>query len=249
MNRFLALALLMSPLMTEAQSALGEVVGTILAPNSNEPIVNARVYTESGGSKFGAKSDSKGWFRITAVPPGKYELTIVHDGDTMTGIATDISPDGIDNVGEVHFAGKHGKIITIGPLTAGGTKRSLLKYGVTPEIKFDREQITASPIKFDQSRMVVAMTSEARMSENGELSFRGSRMGDMIYMMDGIKMTKMMNVPSASINSMMVYTGGIPAKYGDTTGGVVVMESVGYFDLYRAWRAKESRKEQAAPVK
>jgi hypothetical protein len=37
----------------------------------------------------------------------------------------------------------------------------------------------------------------------------------------------------------MVYTGGLPAKYGDTLGGVVVMETKGYFDLYRQWEANE----------
>jgi hypothetical protein len=33
----------------------------------------------------------------------------------------------------------------------------------------------------------------------------------------------------------MVYSGAIPAKYGDTTGGVVVMETLSYFDLLREY--------------
>jgi len=36
---------------------------------------------------------------------------------------------------------------------------------------------------------------------------------------------------------MEAYTGGIPAKYGDTTGGVVILETLSYFDLYNAWLA------------
>jgi hypothetical protein len=38
---------------------------------------------------------------------------------------------------------------------------------------------------------------------------------------------------------MQLYTGGLPAKYGDTLGGVVVMESKSYFDLYRAWQSEQ----------
>jgi hypothetical protein len=69
------------------------------------------------------------------------------------------------------------------------------------------------------------------------LVFRGARKGDMIYMIDGIKANDVVNVPSVSIGNMMVYTGALPAKYGDTLGGVVVVETKSYFDLYRAWMA------------
>ena len=79
------------------------------------------------------------------------------------------------------------------------------------------------------------------MTNDGELVFRGARKGDMLYLMDGVKTTSIGNVPSSSIGRMMVYTGGLPAKYGDTLGGVVVMESKSYFDLYRKWEAEEIR--------
>jgi outer membrane receptor protein involved in Fe transport len=41
-------------------------------------------------------------------------------------------------------------------------------------------------------------------------------------------------IPSSAIGSISVYTGGLPAKYGDTTGGVVVIETKSYMDLYNA---------------
>ena len=79
------------------------------------------------------------------------------------------------------------------------------------------------------------------MTEDGELVFRGARKGDMIYLVDGVKTREVGSVPGVSIGRMMVYTGGLPAKYGDTLGGVVVMESKSYFDLYRAWEAQQIR--------
>ena len=40
-------------------------------------------------------------------------------------------------------------------------------------------------------------------------------------------------VPNEAINSFSVYTGGVPAKYGDVTGGIVAIETKSYFDLYQ----------------
>ena len=44
------------------------------------------------------------------------------------------------------------------------------------------------------------------------------------------------NLPSSGVGSISVYTGGVPAKYGDTTSGVIVVESKNYFDLYNQWK-------------
>ena len=65
------------------------------------------------------------------------------------------------------------------------------------------------------------------------LYFRGPRAGSVRYVIDGINSTTgSLNVPSRAIGSLSVYTGGIPAKYGDTLGGVIVVETQSYFDLY-----------------
>jgi hypothetical protein len=44
--------------------------------------------------------------------------------------------------------------------------------------------------------------------------------------------------PSMAIGSIMVYTGGVPSKYGDYSGGVVVVETMSYFD----WVAQQESK-------
>ena len=72
------------------------------------------------------------------------------------------------------------------------------------------------------------------MSANGEeLYFRGSRAGSVIYFIDGVKIRQNVpNIPSSGISGMQVYTGGVPAKYGDTTGGVIVVETKSYLEEY-----------------
>jgi len=38
---------------------------------------------------------------------------------------------------------------------------------------------------------------------------------------------------------MSIHLGGIPAKFGDTTSGVISIFTMGYFDLYYDWKAKQ----------
>jgi len=87
--------------------------------------------------------------------------------------------------------------------------------------------------------MLVDMNSEIKLTPNNQISIRGSRPGDVLYVVDGIKQRDLHAIPGSAIGSMAVYTGGIPAKYGDTTGGVVIMNTKSYFDLYYEWKATQ----------
>ncbi|MGV3632093.1 MAG: carboxypeptidase regulatory-like domain-containing protein [Bacteroidota bacterium] len=232
MKKTLLAALIAFPVFGFSQGSMGEAVGTVVTQKEREPILNAKVYTESNGTKYGAMTDIDGRFRISAIPPGKYAFSIVFEGDTVTDLLATVPMEGIVNMGTIAFNAQMLDDVVVGPPIMPN-----LTYGVASEIKMDLEQIKKSPQKFDQKAMIASMSSDIRLTDDGELVFRGARKGDMIYMMDGVKMTQISNVPSASIGGMMAYTGGIPAKYGDTTGGVVVMESLSYFDLYRAWKA------------
>jgi len=61
---------------------------------------------------------------------------------------------------------------------------------------------------------------------------RGCRPGDGIYFVDGIKSEEMPVLPLASFEKVKIYSGGLPAKYGDTTSGAIVITTLSYFDLY-----------------
>lgn len=238
MRKLILAALMALPGIASAQGAYGEVIGTVIAGDSMV-IYNARVETESNGVIYKDLTDAKGRFRISAVPAGNYNFRIISEGDTMNNIKAEVTMDGIENLQTIVFSPK-GQELDVFTLKHDREEIHLLKYGVAPEIKMNAEQIKRSPQKFDQKAMITSMTSDVKMTEDGQLVFRGARKGDMIYMMDGVKVTDVSNVPSASIGGMMVYTGGIPAKYGDTTGGVVVMETKSYFDLYREWRITQN---------
>lgn len=214
------------------QGALGEVDGVVRDAKTNQTIFGAHVFIKDNDRVYQTKTDPDGSFRISAIPAGKYLLHIKYYDDTMKNILADVPMDDICRLGVIKFDSKI-QLLDGGTVTA--TAKIKLVDGFLPVTQIDQEMIKSSPAKFDPKALIASMTTDVRLTDDGELVFRGARKGDMIYMMDGIKSDKIGTVPSCAIGRMMVYSGGLPAKYGDTTGGVVVMETLSYFDLYRDW--------------
>lgn len=216
------------------QTVTGDIVGTVVDANSGEKIFNARAVVEDNGRKYQALSDPDGRFRIPAIPSGKYTLYIIYLKDTMNNIVADVPMEAYCNLGNIQFE-PHVKVfkdIKINP-------NMRLVFGDLPIKELTANDIKRSPNKFDIKTLAISMSTDIRMDEDGQLMFRGARKGDMIYILDGIKSSEVFNVPSCSISKMMVFTGGLPAKYGDTLGGAIVVESKGYFELLRNYNAQQ----------
>ena len=64
--------------------------------------------------------------------------------------------------------------------------------------------------------------------ETGDLHFRGSRANDVAYYVDGMRVRNVDAVSKGSIDNVTVLNGGIPANYGDVTGGVIRIETKSY---------------------
>jgi hypothetical protein len=214
------------------QGSLGEIIGSVVDQEKKEEIVDARVWVEQDGKKYQAKTDIEGRFRISAVPAGSYFVNVYYEMDTMRNIPVQVVADGFGNTGIIQFAIT--KSDELGPVTVSAEYTKMqLALTATPVFTMTTKDITKSPAKFSVTGMITGMTSDVKINDDGELMFRGSRAGDMLYLVDGIKTRSIGSLPSCAINSMMIYTGGLPAKYGDTMGGVIVLETKSYFDMYR----------------
>lgn len=222
--------------VTYGQVNLGEVDGEVVDP-TKQPVYDAHVYIDDVfGQRYQARTDYDGRFRISAIPPGEYMMNIKQSGDTMKNIPIRISADKIYKAGVIVFEGGNFKIFGDVVVTAGGLK---LIDGDLPIKELTAEEIQQSSVKFSVTDLVESMSSEIQKTADGKLVIRGSRPGDLLYLIDGVKTSEIGAMPSAAIGRMQVYTGGVPAKYGDTLGGVVIMETQSYFDLYRAWKAQQ----------
>jgi len=67
------------------------------------------------------------------------------------------------------------------------------------------------------------------VKSNGEYYVRGARAGGLAYYIDGCRVMGNPDIPLCGLDTYRMYNGFIPPKYGDATGGVVVMETRNFF--------------------
>ncbi len=239
MKKLMILALLiLGAGQLNAQTALGEVIGEVVDID-NEPIYGAHVYIDDVfGQRYQAMTETDGRYRISGIPAGEYKMNIKYAGDTLPNLYVKVPINGFYNAGEITFNSETIQVLK-GVVVSADIKKVKLVDGNLPIKTLDAEEIQQSSVKFSVTDLVETMSSEIQKTENGNLVIRGAREGDMLYLIDGIKTSAMGALPSSAIGSISVYTGGIPAKYGDTLGGVIILETQSYFDLYRAWKSQQ----------
>lgn len=224
-----------------AQNSFGEITGYVFERSNNQiPAYTAKIWVESGGAKIGDVVNEDGKFRISGIPSGKYFIKGLYAGDTLNQyIEVIVKMDGITKVDRIDILEKVTEID--GPIITA--TEPLIDFGGFGEVRMDALEIERSPLKQDPVGLITSRNSDIKVNSDGELVIRGARAGDLAYFIDGVKTNGVQTVPGSAIGGLTVYSSGIPAKYGDTTGGVIVMETKSYFDLYRAWKGKMLRGE------
>jgi len=234
MRTIMTLGMLLLGTASFAQNNYGDITGTLVDVNS-EGISDAIAMTYYGETMYRTKTDPDGRFRITGIPAGSYTVSFIYEGDTINSPRTaEVAPDGYGDVGIVKF--ESATDLTSVDITV----KLVLEKGEAPVTKMTAKEIKFSSAKNNMKGLITGMTSEVRQTDDGSLVFRGARKGDLIYYVDGVKLTQVYNLPSSSLGYVMVYSGAIPAKYGDTNGGVIVVETRSYFDLLREYNSRMS---------
>lgn len=215
--------------MLNAQTG-GTVMGKLYNSDSTDVIPFTVVRLEAAGETLSTVTDIEGKYKFSAVKPGICNLkaeTASYGTREITGIS--VTSDGISKVN---------MFLTniLGEIEVVWTKP---KLDIDNTFKISAQDLVHNINQQSPLDMLASSNSEITKTANNELIIRGSRAGDVIYYVDGVKMNTMQGLPGAAIGGMTVFTGGVPAKYGDTTGGVVVLETKSYFDLYYAWKAKQ----------
>ena len=208
---------------TFAFAQTGSLKGVITDAMSGEPIPFANIVAERNGNQIGGTTtDFDGNYTIKPLEPGNYTLkaTFVGYGTVeITGVV--ISANKITNQNVKLQAG-----IAIGEVKIIEYKKPLLdKDNLSGETK-TAEEIVALPTRSINS--VAATTAGIYQRDEGDgLNIRGSRDDASEYYIDGIKVRGAMGVPTSGIEQITVITGGVPAKYGDATGGIISVTTKG----------------------
>lgn len=238
-----SIAILLSGSLS-AQS-LGEIRGKVLDP-FGDPLPAAHVTTTVAGQQLGTTTDIDGKFILKPLPPGLFGLRISYTGFQSVEISgVEVTADRATYVKDMNldFMGAMDTIVVVGQKY----RRPLITKDDPSRMSLLAEEFKNDPNKRDPAKMIASSFAGVTPAPNGDgLYFRGSRTENMVSFIDGVKISgSVPRVPPSAISSISVYTGGLPAKYGDVTGGVIVIETKSYGEMYQAARVEELKREQA----
>ncbi len=215
--------------------AFAQTSGTIkgrIHDENGETMPGAYASIMIGETETKVAADMDGNFVIKPVNSGTYILTIDYIGYEPRKYQVEVKTDQITMLNDLAFSSE------ATDLTGITVKTKMIDPEETSLITLSAKQIKNSPKLRDQAGLIASMDSGISQGADGELYFRGSRSDGVVQFIDGVKRTgTMSSLPGVAIGRVSVYTGGIPAKYGDTTSGVIVMETKSYFDLYNERKA------------
>lgn len=224
------LAVLVSVLFTVsiavAQSG-GSIKGKMLDKDNGEPLPFANIILMKGGSQVaGTTTDFDGKFTFSALTPGKYDLQAIYVGYQKVAVSNVVVTGG--------------KITFVPDIKATSSAENIEEFVVVeykvPLISKDQTSsggtVTAEDIKKMPGRSaasIAATVGGVYSQDDGStnLNVRGARSSSTDTYIDGIKVRGTQNLPKSAIEQVAVVTGGIPAQYGDVTGGVVSITTKG----------------------
>ena len=198
--------------------------GKVTDAKNNESIIYGTIALYRGGVLItGTETDADGNYFLSDVQPGTYDMEASYVGYTtqrQTGI---IIKAGRTN--RVNFVlTDDANILDLG-IEIKVYKIPLIEIDNTTQgTTVTAEKIRALPTK--QINAIAATSAGLSSRDGGDISIRGSRSNETVYFLDGVRVTGNL-IPQSEIEQLQVVIGGIEARYGDVTGGVISLTSRG----------------------
>lgn len=226
MKKILMLTLfnLIAAIGLNAQGNNGTIRGKITDELSHSGIGMAVVKLQAGTQTLGAFTDEKGEFVISGVPVGKHILEISALGYVMLKIENVLVSNGSITFIDRELTLKEGAVVEI---IYDQYKEDLLGKGTPGTMKrISALEIAQTASLRDVGTIIATSVAKVSSRDDGDpLTFSGSRTGSTLYLIDGVKVIGDPQIPNRGIGEIVVITGGLPAQYGDTTSGVVLIST------------------------
>ena len=171
--------------------------------------------------RYQAGTDINGKYDIGQITPGTYQVTISFTGYTGKQFTREIK-SGVMTFQDMELVpGVALRVVHVRP--------PLLDIGETT----DADRLTAEDFQHGGLKTIgdaVATAENVHARDNGAIHISGSRDDANLVILDGVRMTGSIHIPTNAISEFNVISHGFPAKYGDFTGGVIEIYTKSYFN-------------------
>lgn len=223
----LLLVLASITISTAAFAGFGEIQGRVTDADDGLPLPGAFVQLLDGENVISAvASDIDGYYSIKPIQVGTYNIRV-----SFIGTQVQLHEDIVISDGQqltIDFAMTVGQ--EIGPIVInGGPPKGLVTPGTTGMVTvLTATQIETSAAVDAIGAIAAATPGVYQEDDNSPIQVNGGRIGTTAYLVDGVRIMGDPNIIRNSVGQIQVLTGGVPAKYGDFTGGIVVIETKVY---------------------
>lgn len=206
--------------------AQGSIEGN-LKDDSGDALSFANVVVKQNGAQIsGVSADITGYYFIDMLKEGKYELTV-----SAVGYQTTTAIIEVKNRETLAFNPTINTGIELKPTIVKHVKETTFFQRDAPNVVV-RDAKVFTETKKKALSQILSLEKGTITDKDGNTSFRGSRPGQGAYYVDGMRIAGPLGIPTASIQKLEIYNGGMPARYGNSTSAVIVIETKSVFDYF-----------------
>jgi len=231
MKKWYTLVVLLGSVFS-AFSQFGEIAGRVVDETGEGlPIANVAIVDEAGKpTGKGTQTDFDGNYSIKPLAAGKYNVLfsyVGYQGVIKSGVA--VSGDKTTSLDVKLKQGKELQEVVI-----------VEKYRnplIDPNSNSTKQTVTAEQIALMPTRNlndIASTTAGVFQQDQGKgVNIKGGRGDAVVYFVDGVKVVGAApNLPATAVEELTVITGGVPARYGDATSGVISITTKGPQNKY-----------------
>lgn len=206
-------------------STTGIITGVVTDQATGAKLSGVNVAVK--GTGLTTVTDAKGYFVITNVPPGAFEVTA-----SLVGYGDDSKSDvqvSMDTTSQADITLKKVEIEQHEVVVKAPKK--LIQPDMVPTLYMvpskQEQMVKNQPNNLYQVSGIVGTQPGVLVDPDGKPHVRGGRDNEIGYMLEGIPVTEPLtnmfgtNVVTVGMSKMQVYTGGYRAEYGNAISGVL----------------------------
>jgi len=206
------------------QSNFGEIRGKIIDSKTKAALDYVDIIIQKDGiGKGGGFSDESGNYTVKALEPGEYSVLASYLGyqeRKFSGVI--VSGNNITYLNIELTVAQEGEVLKAATVTA---YRTNLVEKDKNQKSFTDKDLVKLPTR--SIGALAATSSAANQDRNGNVSFLGQRTDGTSVFIDGVAVIGSSALPQGAQSQVDIIQSGIPAQYGDFTGGAISITTKG----------------------